>query len=634
MNKEIGLQILENIIAFNKYESSHEAHEIAEFCQMVAYGKNEEEAVKALRPHETDAQKQQRARLYHSLSQYAANKILNYIRRLKSVEDVTINYQDLSDEQKKTLDDSIKDFYDEKTLLEYLIEFYAVGQAKDPNGVILLNSKDVADDLGVLITRKIEPSFIPSSKIIEIQESQGVIKYGITKEIRTVQYDESQSLRAKMVQKPIVDLYFYADDLTMILIADTSELKSAMEIDMPPIELNNQPFELLRVKKEDGTTELYRVYTYERIGFPCPLVALSGRKSKQHEDLKTSILTLAEPQFKELISRVSELNVTISCHVFPQKFAIVPKCNYVDSNSNSCEGGSCGGKLCPSCKGTGGKYHISSQDIVTIVMEHGSTQADMPDLSKMVYFAQHDDFAAKFLETQIIAVLTRLSDAVFETNIFAAATVNASTSSKSASATPQNGVAETATKTAIDWQKLYMSLKQDAEHIEKMFSLTAKYQSVLLFGANKAKIKLNFPKDFKFMTLDELIDEYNKATAAGLPYDVIEKILIKIIEKQNPDDAETLAWVKMKQKHKPFSDKTAQEVAVIIQSRAFDDFDRALWENFDAVMDELQEEKPQMIGMTYMEQKALLKEKVAAFVADIKEAQGNDLNTLFNTVGN
>ena len=164
--------------------------------------------------------------------------------------------------------------------------------------------------------------------------------------------------------------------------------------------------------------------------------------------------------------------------------------------------------------------------------------------------------------------------------------------------------------------------------------MVAKYQSVLLFGANKAKVKLNFPKDFKFSTLDELIDEYTKATSAGLPYDVIEKVLIKIIEKQNPDDAAAIAWVKTKQRHKPFSDKTNAEVAVILQSRAFDDPNRALWEGFDAVFDELQEERPDLIGLTYMQQKTIIQEKVNQILTSVKENDGNNLNTLFNSVGN
>ena len=179
-----------------------------------------------------------------------------------------------------------------------------------------------------------------------------------------------------------------------------------------------------------------------------------------------------------------------------------------------------------------------------------------------------------------------------------------------------------------------MSLRTDAEHIEKMYSLIAKYQSVMLFGANNGKVKLNFPKDFKFMTLDELIAEYKNAIAAGLPYDVVEKILSKIVEKQSPDNALTMMWSLMKLKHKPFADKTAQEVAVIIQSRAYDDFDRVLWENHDSIFDDLREENEPMVGMTYLEQRRILKTKVEQYAAEIKESNPNDLSAMFNNVPN
>lgn len=634
MNKDAAVKIIENIVAFSKYESSNDAHEIAEFCQMVSIGKDEDEEVKELRPHETQAQKDQRARQYHSLSQYASNKILNYVRRLKSVEDAIVSYQDISDEQAQKLKEAVKDFYDEKDLLEYIIEQYANGQGKDPNALLLLASEDTYDNTGALIDRKAIPKIIPSEKVIQVIENQGVIKFGIIKEVRSVYYDASNNIRPKFETKQVIDLYLYADNLTMIFISDSSVLKSAMEIDIPPVELDSQVFTTMRIQKQDGTFEQYKVYTYDLQGFPCPLVSMSGRKDPMNESVKSSILCTAKPQFKELISRVSELNVAISCHVYPQKIMVVPECDYVDTDSNICESGSCGGKTCPSCKGTGKKFHISSQDIITVTIPKNATPSDMPDISKMIHYATHDEFAPKFLEQQITNVLTRLSDTVFETNIFASTTVAGATTKGTSMATPQNGVAETATKTAIDWQKLYLSLKSDAEHIEKIYALIAKYQSVLLFGANNIKIKLNFPKDFKFATLDELIGEYQKATAAGLPFDVVQKILTKIIEKQNPDDAESLMWVLLKQRHKPFSDKTPQEVAVIIQSRAYDDFDRACWENFDSIFDELQEEEPSLIGKTYMEQKEVIKNKVEQMVLTIKEATGNDLNTLFNTVGN
>ena len=175
MNKDAAVKIIENIVAFSKYESSNDAHEIAEFCQMVSMGKDEDEEVKELRPHETQAQKDQRARQYHSLSQYASNKILNYVRRLKSVEDATVSYQDISDEQAQKLKAAVKDFYDEKDLLEYIIEQYANSQGKDPNALLLLASEDIYDNTGALIDRKAIPKIIPSEKIIQVIENQGVI---------------------------------------------------------------------------------------------------------------------------------------------------------------------------------------------------------------------------------------------------------------------------------------------------------------------------------------------------------------------------------------------------------------------------------------------------------------------------
>lgn len=630
IDRQGAINLVKNIIEYDKYQmTATQAHLISSYCRMVTAGIEESEHVMELRPHEQESQKIQRSRTTYSLAQYASGKILNYIRRLKSVEDVKVKFDGLeSEDAAKRLNGELTDFYDNKSLLQFMIEQYADSQANDPNQLILLSHYDVMDFNGNVISRKVEPKLIPHDKIVFLQENRGVVDYGITKEERTISYNKSKTTRIEIEHIGVTDFYLYAGGMTLIFIRSSEHMQNGKDVELPPQELNNLRFEVLEAIKEDGTSEHFKVYTFINESLPCPLITTSGRIDKVDRTTKTSILTLAQNQFLELITRKSELDVTINCHVFPQKFMITPKCNYEDDRGNNCTSGYVKGKMCTACNGTGHKYHISGQDVVTIGIPNDAQPSDIPDITKMVFYAPHDQFTPQFLKTEVTGVLSTISDTTFETNIFGGVTVATNGNGQ----TPTNGVAQTATQVLIDWQKMYQSLKQDAEHIEKMFMLVAEYQAALI--GLKTNVNCSFPKDFKFLTVDELIIEFQAAKNAKLPYDVIEKIASRLIEKLYPDDPIAMAWGLLKLRFTPFPDKTESEISKILESRGEEDHDRILWENYDTVLDELKFEKPNLIGQDYKTIKDALRAKTAEMFTTINYTQANNLDNVFNAVGN
>lgn len=630
MDRQEVINTVSNIIEFNKGIPNPRAAEIAAFCRMVVAGVGEDEYVGELRPHENAQQKKQRVRVYHSLSKYASTKILNFINRLASVEDVkkSLGFSDKDKDKEAIIASIVNNFYDEKSLLDWLIELYVTTQGSDPNALLLLTPYQVTDANNAAIENRVLPTIIPSSDVISKIAKNGRVDSAIRKISRNIQFVEGQKkngFKRTPTQRVVNDYYYYADGLSMVFIFDASAMDSGADIDLPPFELNAEPYEIMQVGQDDEQSETYKVYTFEN-SYPCPVFRLSGRIDDKDPSVFTSILMNAENQFKALISRVSELGAAIECHTFPQKIIVVPQCMAKDEHGNRCDGGKCGANTCKSCGGSGKSMHLGSQDIITITISPDATPADIPNIQNMIHYAPHDEYAPEFLKQEIKEILGRIGDATFETNIFAS-TVVAKSADKSA--TPKNGVSETATKTNIDWQKMYMSLKSDALQLERIWPQIVRYVTAINFSNISVTPKLTFAKDFNFLTVPELIAEYAAAVSAGLPFGITKKIMQRIIEKQTPDETESVKWELFGLEHKPFADKTSSEIATILLNRGENDYDRVLWENFDSIMDKIRFDTPLILTYDFKKQCETIRKAVSDYAATIDYSQANDMNTLF-----
>jgi hypothetical protein len=81
--------------------------------------------------------------------------------------------------------------------------------------------------------------------------------------------------------------------------------------------------------------------------------------------------------------------------------------------------------------------------------------------------------------------------------------------------------------------------------------------------------------------------------------------------------------------HKPFADKSAQEVATIISMRDGLDFDRVLWENFDSIMDMVRIDNPNILVLDFKKQLEIIKKATMSYAEGIVYVQPQDMNNLF-----
>ena len=185
----------------------------------------------------------------------------------------------------------------------------------------------------------------------------------------------------------------------------------------------------------------------------------------------------------------------------------------------------------------------------------------------------------------------------------------------------KNEVAKTATGENIDLQNIYDTLFPYAEHYSDVFRHITKV-SAYFVDIIDAEVIYKFPKDFKFRSVSELLDQLKKANDSNAPGYVREELSADLMEAQFIDKPEELAKIKIKTKFFPFSDKTDVEILYIISNGLTSKYKEVLWSNFGDIFTEIEENEvyKDFYLMPYDKQKAIIDEKVNLIVKDLAAA--------------
>jgi hypothetical protein len=130
-----------------------------------------------------------------------------------------------------------------------------------------------------------------------------------------------------------------------------------------------------------------------------------------------------------------------------------------------------------------------------------------------------------------------------------------------------------------------------------------------------------FPKDFKFKTVAELLAEHKLANDSNAPGYVRKELSNDIAEALFIDKPEELRRIRIRSKFYPFADKTDAEILYIISNGKTSDYNILLWANFDNIFTEIDEDdetKDTFYLMPYTKQKDLIKKKVEALNQSIE----------------
>jgi len=353
-------------------------------------------------------------------------------------------------------------------------------------------------------------------------------------------------------------------------------------------------------------------------------------------DLDTDGRTYVNPYhdgmcfFDKSIKTVSEFDLTMTNHVFPQKIQYAPVCKG-PSREKKCNGGyTMDGQVCPACSGTGfGGGHKTSQDVITLPMpEKGTPNNEIIDLTKLVAYVTPSMELVKFQNEYTQQLKSEVHQAVFNSQVFVKKTNNGS----GESGQPM----QTATENDNNMQSVYDALEP---FTEKFSDIWKDIVGVIAMLANvedleNADIDHVFPADFKLKTADVLLAELKTINESGAPSFMKDSITADLADIIFAGDQLGLLKVRIKRRFFPFNGKNPDEIAVLLSSPEVPRRSKILYSNFELIFIDIEEEVPDYwTTQDRKKQRAILDAKIEEYKKLIEaDAPKMDLNTFRNNL--
>lgn len=597
MTIEQAYQVLQRTIA-EELRHRHYARtvKVAKYARQMHLGDTQEDLIVQYKINETDLQKKQRVRLYNSLTPFVLTQIKKQISKIRRTDHIAKTIEHTSESSLKEIQQSISKFYAGQSLEDWLFDRIEYYYLNDPNAFIITERRDIRDERDAIKSITSYPFEVTSEQAINYKYENGNLQWLIVEHTRPapkkkedkITYSETVKKKGKEEKerrKTLSTFYFYHTGFTIQL----SEFQDRK--DLP----DSIPYETLEIKCKGDQIRSFIVGLFETGTTEIPAIQVGtilDVKTYNHSFITP--IHLVKDIFDDLIQLKSQEDVTRAIHVFAKLFQYAPECEFFD-DSGRCDGGYISGdesKICPDCKGTGVNVHTTEQEAVLLALP--SDYEKFFPLNQIAHYLAPPDHVPGYLGEKINEAIGRISIGLFGSDIFAR----------------PNSV-NTATEVMVEKDEVHDVLSPIgitySRTFEKIVRVTAQY----LGKGQGLKVAHAFPLDFKTRTLGQLQAAYKNATETNASWEVLWGIECDILTKIYANNPTVVASAKIWQQFKPFAGKSKEEIVFIISSRANDDFDRVLYENFARIRREIeQESEGQFFALQYDEQKRRITEKV------------------------
>ena len=329
----------------------------------------------------------------------------------------------------------------------------------------------------------------------------------------------------------------------------------------------------------------------------------------------------AMPYFRKALKAVSELDLSITLHTFPQKLQYVTKCK--GKGTKKCNNGMVSGTqtVCSECKGSGLQIHTSGQDAIYFPLP--DTPDEMFDLDKILVYKQPPIDLIKFQDDYVRNLKKDAHLSVYNSNMFLAED-------------PQ--FAKTATEVNTNTQGIFDTLFPYTEKFSEVWKTAVKVFVRLSGFLTDFELIHIFPTDLEIKTVAVLMAELKLANESEAPSYFRDAILEEIANQVYEGDE--LGREKHFTRHKffPFSGKTETEIQFLMASPYVSNFTKVLYANFEAIFTDIEKAVPNFYKLNYNLQWEKLNEFVKPYLEEINsqneliridfENQTNDENNI------
>lgn len=321
----------------------------------------------------------------------------------------------------------------------------------------------------------------------------------------------------------------------------------------------------------------------------------------------------AMPYFRKALKAVSELDLSITLHTFPQKLQYVTKCK--GKGTKKCNNGMVSGTqtVCSECKGSGLQIHTSGQDAIYFPLPDDKTE--MFDLDKILVYKQPPIDLIKFQDDYVRNLKKDAHLSVYNSNMFLAED-------------PQ--FAKTATEVNTNTQGIFDTLFPYTEKFSEVWKTAVKVFVRLSGFLTDFELIHIFPTDLEIKTVAVLMAELKLANESEAPSYFRDAILEEIANQVYEGDE--LGREKHFTRHKffPFSGKTETEIQFLMASPYVSNFTKVLYANFEAIFTDIEKAVPNFYKLNYNLQWEKLNEFVKPYLEEIN-SQNEPLRIDFGT---
>lgn len=602
-DKERAKQITEETIQYNlRHKDYDQTVEIARKSRIFVTGEGQDtEYLINLRDKESQRQKDLRVKVTNPITSFALNPVKTQFEKIWRVDGVRVDIMHEDNDALAKINDAVETYHSNSNITEYFRRRYINFQFTDPNAWHMTERRNVMDDTGKIEKVDVYPFEVTSEQAINYQYDNGVPVWLIVEQKRLeVSKKKDAKGKTEMVTEEVSDFYFYA--------AGTSILYREY--------INDEPEEgaiTTQIEQEDNKT---RNFVYA--DFDTGSEEFPGQKFGCYDD-PASDGTLKVPPFwtgarfllEDLIGKKSSFDVSVYSHVYPKLFHYDEKCNYQADNGNFCQDGFINGDInhkCPACKGSGGQIHVSEMDVITFNLPPNMEDlSKLPALSDLAYYHEPPLNVTEALYQWVNDLREQIYMASFNTSNVDRALVS-----------------KTATEITGIWDEVNTRVYPCAAWMSRLYEKTVRVAAQYLDAYDKEKFFVNHtvPMDMKLEPLDVLIDRYQRAKNAGLSYDVRWNIHCDILGKTYIDAPSVVEDIKAWENWKPFKSMDAETIALILSTRAADDYDKLLYENWDSVKMEVETKLGDKTEFS-----ELPKDKQLKFIQDAVKKVGSEIKT-------
>ena len=321
----------------------------------------------------------------------------------------------------------------------------------------------------------------------------------------------------------------------------------------------------------------------------------------------------AMPYFRKALKAVSELDLSITLHTFPQKLQYVTKCK--GKGTKKCNNGMVSGTqtVCSECKGSGLQIHTSGQDAIYFPLP--DTPDEMFDLDKILVYKQPPIDLIKFQDEYVRNLKKDAHLSVYNSNMFLAED-------------PQ--FAKTATEVNTNTQGIFDTLFPYTEKFSEVWKTAVKVFVRLSGFLTDFELIHIFPTDIEIKTVAVLMAELKLANESEAPSYFRDAILQEIANQVYEGDE--LGREKHFTRHKffPFSGKTETEIQFLMASPYVSNFTKVLYANFEAIFTDIEKAVPNFYKLNYNLQWENLNKFVEPYLEEIN-SQNEPLRIDFGT---